>query len=71
MSLLSSVGLRPQPIDEKALIILTNWPWLRLIRIRPEDIPDYGVWLGIDEHNAFEYCDEFRNLSRKGSRYRV
>jgi len=39
MSLLSSIGLRPQPIDEKALIILTNWPWLSLIRIRPEDIP--------------------------------
>jgi ATP phosphoribosyltransferase len=39
MSLLSSVGLRPQSIDEKALIIPTNWPWLNLIRIRPEDIP--------------------------------
>jgi ATP phosphoribosyltransferase len=39
MNLLSSIGLRPQSIDEKALVIPTNWPSLNLIRIRPEDIP--------------------------------
>lgn len=40
MGLLGRIGIKPQAIDDRSLIIPTNWPMLSLVRIRPEDIPN-------------------------------
>lgn len=39
MSLLNYVGIKPQSMDDRALVLPTSWRSLSLIRIRPEDIP--------------------------------
>ncbi|WP_292000453.1 ATP phosphoribosyltransferase [Caldivirga sp.] len=39
MGLLEYIGVRPQAMDDRSLVIPTSWRLLSLIRIRPEDIP--------------------------------
>ncbi len=39
LQLLASVGLKLYSMDERALIVQTNWPMLNIVRLRPEDIP--------------------------------
>ena len=40
IQLLSGIGLKLYSVDERALIVQTNWPMLNVVRLRPEDIPN-------------------------------
>ncbi|MGC9137042.1 ATP phosphoribosyltransferase [Caldivirga sp.] len=39
MGLLEYIGVKPQAMDDRSLVVPTSWRLLSLIRIRPEDIP--------------------------------
>ncbi|MFP3157670.1 MAG: ATP phosphoribosyltransferase [Caldivirga sp.] len=39
MGFLSYIGIKPQAMDDRSLVIPTNWQSLSLVRVRPEDIP--------------------------------
>ncbi len=39
LTLLQMAGIKPTAIDERALILSTNWEGVELVMVRPEDIP--------------------------------
>ena len=55
LQLLQSIGIKPKFVDERALIIPTNWENVELVAVRTEDIPyiveSGGAELGITGHD--------------------
>lgn len=55
LQLLRSIGIKPKSVDERALIIPTNWENVELVAVRTEDIPYIveggGAELGITGHD--------------------
>ncbi len=55
INLLQLTGIKPLSMDERALVIPTNWDGVELIMVRPEDIPyiveSGGADLGITGHD--------------------
>lgn len=55
LQLLQSIGIKPKTVDERALIIPTNWENIELVTVRTEDIPyiveSGGSELGITGHD--------------------
>jgi len=55
LMLLQLAGIKPTAIDERALILPTNWEGVELIMVRPEDIPyiveSGGADIGITGHD--------------------
>ncbi|ADM28380.1 ATP phosphoribosyltransferase [Ignisphaera aggregans DSM 17230] len=55
LTLLQMAGIKPTAIDERALILPTNWEGVELVMVRPEDIPyiveSGGADLGITGHD--------------------
>lgn len=55
IELLQMAGIRFTAIDEKALILPTNWSGVEIVMVRPEDIPyiveNEGAELGITGHD--------------------
>ena len=55
IDLIQAAGIKPLSIDERALVIPTNWKDVEIIMVRPEDIPyiveNGGALLGITGHD--------------------
>lgn len=55
LTLLQLAGIKPTAIDERALILSTNWEEVELVMVRPEDIPyiveSGGADIGITGHD--------------------
>ena len=55
IELIQAAGIKPLSIDERALVIPTNWKDVEIIMVRPEDIPyiveNGGALLGITGHD--------------------